>query len=158
MVAPYGRYTISLGEQQYAKHSSVFFAHSWTPYFCNINTFVGSSNLVIYMGVKQANGFILKPMYICTDFFKVIACIWTPHLWKNWIFQKCVACQFEPLLIKGANMFKELCRGNFAFATWFVKCELQNFDFEYFTHKHINYISWIKTRFVSKHRFSIKLG
>jgi hypothetical protein len=62
-VAPYGRFTISFGEQQYAKYSAVFFANSWTPIFCNIDTFAGSSNLVGYMGVKQVNGFILDSVF-----------------------------------------------------------------------------------------------
>ena len=72
-VAPYGRFTISFGEQQYAKYSAVFFANSWNPIFCNIDTFAGSSNLVGYVGVKQVNGFILDSVWSAGNkFYKVL--------------------------------------------------------------------------------------
>ena len=72
-VAPYGRFTISFGEQQYAKYSAVFFANSWTPIFCNIDTFAGSSNLVGYVGVKQVNRFILDLVWSAGNkFYKVL--------------------------------------------------------------------------------------
>ena len=71
--APSVRFTISFGEQKYVKYSAVFFANSWTPIFCNIDTFAGSSNLVGYVGVKQVNRFILDSVWSAGNkFYKVL--------------------------------------------------------------------------------------